>query len=402
MSLLDIWKTTPGELLAKHLWQTIAFAGTGKLGDGNETSAQLRETLSHVPLELLSRWGQEATDGKFEDSGFALQDIVNEAGRRFGFTVYPGTYRGGGGEPYDGVWESPSGLCLFVETKSSDNFTIDLNRLAEYRNRVHISKRLREESSSILLVVGRQGTGDYEDRIKGSRYAFVMRVITVGALFRLLTLKVLTANDQSAASLSAKIFEIFTSPKFTSLDPLVDLVATAPLVPIPSSYCGDSASTVDSYKNIVDRNVADALFNRVRTAGPSGVPKRHLQQRCHLGKSFQDVLNSLTNRLLLRTEKRGKRTFVLLGEGKLKDEILLILADLYEKGSPKEAVNIRAFAAEKGFAADLADKVAAELRAEGTVELTGSYPGIFCFTDVGYQKYSSRIRAMQEMGTRVQ
>ena len=85
-----------------------------------------------------------------------------------------------------------------------------------------------------------------------------------------------------------------------------------------------------------------------------------------------------------------------------KDEILLILADLYEKGSPKEGLNIRAFAAEKGFAADLADKVAAELRAEGTVELAGNYPGIFCFTDLGYQRYLSRIRAMHELGTRTQ
>lgn len=80
MSLLDIFKISPEELLGKHLWQIIAFAGTGKLGDGNDASAQLREIISHVPVEVLSRWGQEATDGKFDDSGFALQDIVNEAG----------------------------------------------------------------------------------------------------------------------------------------------------------------------------------------------------------------------------------------------------------------------------------------------------------------------------------
>ena len=58
MSLLDIWKISPEELLGKHLWQIIAFAGIGKLGDGDDASAQLREILSHVPPKVLSRWGK--------------------------------------------------------------------------------------------------------------------------------------------------------------------------------------------------------------------------------------------------------------------------------------------------------------------------------------------------------
>ena len=53
MSLLDILKISPEELVGKYLWQIIAFAGTGKLGDGNDTSVQLREILFHVPLEVL-------------------------------------------------------------------------------------------------------------------------------------------------------------------------------------------------------------------------------------------------------------------------------------------------------------------------------------------------------------
>jgi hypothetical protein len=229
-----------------------------------------------------------------------------------------------------------------------------------------------------------------------------MRFITVGALFRLLTLKVVTSNDHASANLSVKIFEIFTSPKFTSLDPLVDLVAAAPLLPIPANPYRERVAPVDSYKNTADRIVVHAVFNRVRTAGPSGIPKRRLQQysRAIPAHDFREALDLLTSSQRLRIEKRGRKTFVLLGEGALKDEILVILADLYEKGSPKEALNIRAFAAEKGFGADAADKVAAELKAAGTVELAGNYPGIFCFTDLGYQRYLTRIRAMHEMGTR--
>ena len=175
-----------------------------------------------------------------------------------------------------------------------------------------------------------------------------MRFITVAGLFRLLTLKADTANDHASANLSAKIIEIFTSPKFTSLDPLVDLVASAPLMPIPFNPDGDRTGRIDSYNNTLDRKVVQALFNRVRIAGPGGIPKRYLQQRCSGdAESFQSAFNSMTNSLILRTQKRGRRTYVLLGEGALKDEILLILADLYEKGSPREAMNILRFRGRK-------------------------------------------------------
>ena len=115
------------------------------------------------------------------------------------------------------------------------------------------------------------------------------------------------------------------------------------------------------------------------------------------GKRFGELLDLLTKNLRLRTKKMGRSTFVMLGEGALKDELLLDLAKLFEEGNPKVGIDVRASATKKGFAADLADKVAAELRAEGSVELAGHFPGILRFTDFGYQKYLPRIRALREM-----
>jgi len=399
MSLVDLLKTSPDELFSKHLWQIIAFAGTGKLLDGGDTSAEFREVLSNIPVEALSQWGQEAARGKFDGSGFALQDIVNEVGRRLGFTVRPGTYRGGGGEPYDGLWQARAGHCVVVETKTSDNFTIDLKKLAEYRRQVLTSKRLGEQDSSILLVLGRQDTGDYEDRIKGSRYAFIMRFITVDALLLLLDLKQAATDECASASLSAKIFELFTSPKFIGLDPVVDLVAVAPRLATPTDRHEERPGRDDDQKTAADRKAAEALFDKVRTAGASGVSRRNLQRGFGRmgGKRFGELLDLLTKNLRLRTKKMGRSTFVMLGEGALKDELLLDLAKLFEEGNPKVGIDVRASATKKGFAADLADKVAAELRAEGSVELAGHFPGILRFTDFGYQKYLPRIRALREM-----
>jgi len=400
MSLLDLWKYSPDELLRKHLWQVIAFAGTGKLIDGGDTSAELREILSNVPSQALSAWGHEATQGKFPDSGLALQDIVNEIGRRLGFSVSPGTYRGVGGKLYDGVWKCGTGHRLIVETKTSDNFTIDLNKLADYRRLLPVSVNITEDDPSILLVLGRQDTGDFEDRIKGSRYAFVMRVITVDALLRLLALKDAAEDEGTLPNFSERLTAVFTSPRVIALDPVVDFVASAPVLPLacPQSIPLEGIAWNDA---AMDDNTVQAVLSLVRAAGASGIRSRHLQRRFPrlVGKRFREALGHLTKGGHLRVERRGRQVIVMMGEAAFKDEVLLGLAQLYEEGN-LGGLGFRALAQEKGFADDLADRVAAELRAEGSVEPKGVFPDPIRFTDAGYQKYLPPIRSLREMRTR--
>ena len=49
MALVEIWKKSPDQLRGKTVNQVLAFAGDGKLRDGNATSEEFREYLAHVP-----------------------------------------------------------------------------------------------------------------------------------------------------------------------------------------------------------------------------------------------------------------------------------------------------------------------------------------------------------------
>ena len=80
MSLLDLWQSDPKEIEKKQIQQIIAFSGTGKLGDGNDCSKEFRDFLSRVPSTFLVKYAEQCLSDSFSDSGFVLQDIINEIG----------------------------------------------------------------------------------------------------------------------------------------------------------------------------------------------------------------------------------------------------------------------------------------------------------------------------------
>ena len=82
MSLLDLWQESPDQLRDKLVHQVIAFAGDGKLKDGSVACSEFRECLAAVPSRLLARYADQCLTQKFENSGLALQDTVNEVGAR--------------------------------------------------------------------------------------------------------------------------------------------------------------------------------------------------------------------------------------------------------------------------------------------------------------------------------
>lgn len=94
MSLLDLWKSSRQQLEDKHVQQIIAFAGKGELKDGVSGSVEFREFLTNVPADLLGRYASDCLETSFPNSGVALQDVVNQVGRRLGFKVTDGRYRG--------------------------------------------------------------------------------------------------------------------------------------------------------------------------------------------------------------------------------------------------------------------------------------------------------------------
>ena len=94
MSLTTIWTTDQDQLRGKHIQQIISFAGGGKLLDDSPASQEFREFLELVQPETLQGYAEGCLLNTFPDSGLALQDIVNEIGRRLDFEVERGRYRG--------------------------------------------------------------------------------------------------------------------------------------------------------------------------------------------------------------------------------------------------------------------------------------------------------------------
>lgn len=218
--LLDVFSTNPAALEAASIQQIVAFAGNGKLRDGGDSQAELRVFLSNVSPEKLEEYARTCLDEPFTDSGFVLQDVVNEIGRRLGFTVVNGRYRGVRNENgFDGIWSSNHVGDFVVETKTTAAYQIDLDVISRYQDGLIDEGRI-SKGASVLFAVGRQGTTGLEQQIRGSRYAWSMRVCGVDALVKLMHVNVSTLSDE----VTKQIHEIFKPVEYTRVDPIVDIV----------------------------------------------------------------------------------------------------------------------------------------------------------------------------------
>ena len=266
MSLVELWQTSPSQLRDKHVQQIIAFAGAGRLQDGNEASIDFRAFLSHVPSEVLTRYANECLAGKFDDGGFALQDVINQVGRRLGFEAEDGRYRGVAGHSgHDGLWLAHD-RAIIVEVKTTDTYRIDLDRIADYRLQIVRLGRVPDRTMSILLVVGRQDTGDLEAQIRGSRHAWDIRVISVDGLIRLMTLKETIDDPQ----ILKKTLGILTPREFTRVDDIIDLVFSTAEEAIQEATTEEEAGRAledsrseTSITRVAPANFYDACIQRV-------------------------------------------------------------------------------------------------------------------------------------------
>lgn len=244
MALLDLLNRTPDQLKDKQVNQLIAFAGAGKLIDGSDCSAELRAFLANVPSQNLEGYANQCLSHSFADSGLALQDVVNEVGARIGAEVTPGRYRGTSKQVgFDGLWRFPTGRSIIVEVKTTDAYRIDLNTIADYRKALIESRHISESESSMLLVVGRQDTGDLEAQIRGSRYAWDIRIISVDALLRLMSIKEEVEDPQ----IIQRIHSILIPREFTRLDEIADILFSA------AEEIKQEAVTADEEEVIVDK-----------------------------------------------------------------------------------------------------------------------------------------------------
>jgi hypothetical protein len=223
-TIKDLWNKSKETFDTKSLAQILSFTGDGKLRDGNSTSMEFRELLDQVPSKYIRKFSEDCLAAKFDDGGLALQDIINQVGIRLGFIVEHGLYRGRPNDiGFDGIWHSKDNYSLVIEVKTTDAYRINLNIIASYRNKLVEKGVVDKTRSSILIVVGKQDTGDLEAQIRGSQHAWDIRVISVESLIKLVETKE-SLNDTNTIR---QINELLKPREYTRVDDLIELIFRA-------------------------------------------------------------------------------------------------------------------------------------------------------------------------------
>lgn len=223
MSLISLWRATPETVIGMTLPTVVRMAidPDNSLRDGSAGAAAFRQFLSEIDSEKLSSYATYCLENSFPDSGQVLQDIVNEIGRRLGFQAENGRYRGIRSDiGFDGIW-TVNGQSIVVEVKTTDAYTIRLDVIANYRDRLAEAGRIPRESP-ILIVIGRNDTSSLEAQVRGSRHAWSMRIVGIDALIKLMEVNLATSSKE----VTEKIHTILQPFEYTRIDQIVDVVFT--------------------------------------------------------------------------------------------------------------------------------------------------------------------------------
>jgi hypothetical protein len=222
VALLNFYQSNPELVLAQTVQQVVSNAGDGNLLDDTLASAELREFLGVIPNEALYSYSRQCLESSFPTSGYVLQDIVNEFGRRLDFEVENGLYRGRRGAiGVDGVWRFQGEPALIVEVKTTDAYTVRLETIVGYREALIEAGRVPPDTS-ILVVVGREDTGSLEAQVRGSRYAWDIRLISVERLVKLVQIKE-KSDDPATIDQIRQLLHPF---EYTKVDRIIDVIFT--------------------------------------------------------------------------------------------------------------------------------------------------------------------------------
>ena len=214
MDLVTLARNNPDAFEKKTIDQIVAITDDGKLHDGSECARQVREFLKFQTAERIAKYAHYCLKHPSDVNNAALQDIVNEIGRRLEFDVVYGKYFGSRQtDGYDGLWASGPNQ-LVVVCKLSDDYKVDIDHLMHnFEDGPQAAQT--GMSFSGLIVVGQQETWDIERQIRGGRFAASVRVISILSL-----LKLLLIHDKQPKRV-AKINSLLMPHDFTRLDHLV-------------------------------------------------------------------------------------------------------------------------------------------------------------------------------------
>ncbi len=220
MPLMNLLNDAKDSVLQMEINQVVAIAGDGNLKDGSLASEELRKFFSIVPTKNLYRYIDICLAISFDCSGFVVQDIINELGKRLGYDVEPGLYRGKKNAiGFDGVWKITGNRDIIIEAKTTDYYTINLGTIFDYKKRLVQEGKIASDAM-VLFVVGRDDSNSLEAQIRGSRYAWDARLVSVESLLQMVMIKEKTQDTLTLEKIRTLIEPI----EYTRLDRLVDVV----------------------------------------------------------------------------------------------------------------------------------------------------------------------------------
>ena len=179
----------------------------------------LRENVHQV--EDVRDYVTDALAETGEQSNKALQDLINHIGQLLGFEVVYGRYRGTANQiGFDGLWQSPTGWSIVVETKTTDVYTVRTATLLGYINSLVSEGRIKNPAKNLgLYVYGRfdAETNQMENAITVEGRRDQLRVVSVSALLNLLQL-------EQEYRLGHKTVLDLLLPAPVGVDPLINLI----------------------------------------------------------------------------------------------------------------------------------------------------------------------------------
>ncbi len=223
MALLHFLQSNREIVLSQTIQQVVSNAGDGILRDGGPASTEFRAFLTQIPIDSLFAYVRQCLDAPFVRSGSVLQDVVNELGRRLDFevenrTIYQGKRNAVG---FDAIWRYSNEAELVVEVKTTDVYTFALETTYQYRESLRSLGQIGR-NASILIVVGREDTGALEAQVRGSRFAWDIRLISAESLIKLVQIR---AKSDDAATVR-QIHQLLRPFEYTKVDKIIDIIFT--------------------------------------------------------------------------------------------------------------------------------------------------------------------------------
>jgi hypothetical protein len=149
-----------------------------------------------------------------------------------------------------------------------------------YREKLRASAKL-PGPTSVLIVTGREDTGELEAQVRGSRHAWDIRLISADALIKLVQLK----EESESAETGKKIRSLLTPMEYTRLDQMVDVMftTTADIASAAEAELQESDETIDG-------NAESPSADKASESGWEFTPRILMQ------KKRDEIFNALSAR----------------------------------------------------------------------------------------------------------